>query len=75
MIELVKLTEARKAVAGSKQRREKIIGLLNANIMREANKGMNWCAFPEGLTVEEQDWLRDVGTEAGYKVESVFFKW
>lgn len=74
-MELVKITDARQAVAKSQLRREKIIGLLNVNIMREAEKGLNWCSFPEGLTIEEQDWLRDLGTEAGYKVESVFFKW
>lgn len=74
-MKLVEITEARKAVAHSKQRRERLIGLVNVNIMRESEKGMNWCSFPEGITTEEQEFLRETCIEAGYKVESVFIKW
>jgi len=70
MKKLITATEAKKLVAGSEERKQELIGLMNGAIESQAQQGMRWAHLPSSANDIEQTWLKDELVLAGFTVNN-----
>lgn len=62
------LHEAQKLVAGSEERKQELIGLMNGVIESQAQKGLRWAHLPTTANEIERSWLKDELVLQDFKV-------
>jgi hypothetical protein len=69
MEKLITIKEAKKLVAGSEERKQELIVLMNKEIESQAQIGKRWAGLPSSANVFEQSWLKDELVLAGFLVQ------
>ena len=69
MKKLITKSEAEKLVAGSEERKQELIGMVNSHIQDQAQRGLRWAHLPSSANETEQSWLKDELTLNGFTVK------
>lgn len=59
MEKLLSVEDAKKFVAGSKERKDELIKKVNSEIESQAKQGHRWSHLPQGMNDVEISWLKD----------------
>jgi hypothetical protein len=68
MRKLITAKEAKVLVAGSEERKQELIRLVNAEISSQAERGLCWSHFPNSTNEIERQFLAGLLVENGFKV-------
>jgi len=69
MKKLITKEEAQKLVAGSEERKQELISMVNSHIEDQAQRGLRWAHLPSGANEVESNWLKEELTLGGFTVK------
>jgi hypothetical protein len=70
MEKLILVEEAKKNVAGSEERKQELIRLMNCAIENQSKNGFRWANLPTSANEIEQSWLKDELVLSGFTVKN-----
>ena len=69
MKKLITKKEAAKLVAGSEERKQELISMVNLHIEDQAKRGLRWAHLPSSANEIERKWLEEELVLSGFTIK------